>query len=267
MRKKNYNKYTSFIDRFPFIIVALMLVFAIIFIFQFKAKYPLPFFSKSSTATQDMASASYSILVTSPNNEEIFNFVNKNESVPIEIKSKAIEGINYKLNLVINDKDIIKTFSSPPYMYNWQPLQSGEYTIVANLVDSSSKTISSSNKVKFFVKYAVETAATEAMSTTITSATEETAASGVPTINLEIFEGPTYSAGDDVCYYRVKAIVTGDPAPTVSFSKDDSGGVWGPLKTQINLKRNTPSYTLTVKATNSAGQAMNSITLSWGCGQ
>ena len=264
MRKKNYNKYTSFIDRFPFIIVALMLVFAIIFIFQFKAKYPLPFFSSTSTATQDMASASYSILVASPNNEEVFDFVNKNEYVPIEIKSKAIEGINYKLNLVINDKDTIKTFSSPPYMYNWHPAESGEYTIVANLVDSSSKTISSSNKVNFFVKYAVETTATEAMSPTISSDTGETAASGAPTINLEIFEGPTYSAGDDICYYRVRAIVTGDPAPTVSFSKDDSGGVWGPLKTQINLKRNSPNYTLTAKATNSAGQAMNSITLSWG---
>ena len=213
-----------------------------------------------------MASASYSMLVASPNNGEAFDFVNKNESVPIEIKSKDIEGLDYKLNLVINDKDTIKTFNSPPYMYDWQPLQSGEYTIVANLVDNSNKTISSSNKVNFFVKYTVQTTTTQTMPTTNTSATEETAASGVPTIKLEIYEGPTYSAGDDVCYYRIKAIVTGEPAPTVSFSKDDSGGVWGPLKTQINLTRNTPNYTLTAKATNSAGQAMNSITLHWGCG-
>ena len=266
MRKKNYNKYTSFTDRFPFIIVAVVLVFAIIFIFQFKAKYPLPFFSSSFAATQDTASASYSMLVASPNNEEIFNFVNKNESVPIEIKSTNIEGLGYRLNLVINNKDIIKTFSSPPYRYDWQPVESGEYTIVANLVDNSNKTISSSNKVNFFVKYAVETTATQSMSTTTASATEETSASGIPTIKLEIYEGPTYSAGDDICYYRVKAIVTGDPAPAVSFSKDDSGGVWGPLKTQINLTRNTPNYTLTARATNSAGQAMNSITLTWGCG-
>ena len=268
MRKKNYNKYTSFTDRFPFIIVALILVFAIVFVFQFKAKYPLPFFSGTIAATQDTASASYSILVASPNDEEVFDFVNKNESVPIEIKSKEIEGLNYKLNLVINDKDTIKTFSSPPYRYNWHPAESGEYTIVANLVDNNNKIILSSNKIKFVVKfkYEVETTADEAMSTTITSATEETAASGAPTINLEIFEGPTYSAGDDICYYRVKATVTGDPAPTVSFSKDDSGGVWGPLKTQVNLTRNTPNYTLTAMATNSAGQAMNSITLNWGCG-
>ena len=87
-----------------------------------------------------------------------------------------------------------------------------------------------------------------------------------PTINLEIFEGPTYSAGDDICYYRVKATVIGDPAPAVSFSKDDSGGAWGSLKTQINLTRNTLNYTLTATAKNSAGQAMDSITLNWGCG-
>ncbi|MHB1253253.1 MAG: hypothetical protein ACYCZ1_03720 [Candidatus Humimicrobiaceae bacterium] len=51
MSKKNYNKYTSFTDRFPFIIVALIIVFAIIFVFQFKAKYPLSFLSGNNTAT------------------------------------------------------------------------------------------------------------------------------------------------------------------------------------------------------------------------
>src|SRR5665811_496888 len=115
MRKKNYNKYTSFTDRFPFIVVAAILVFAIIFIFQFRSKYPLPFFSSSPAATQDTASASYSILVASPNDGEVFDFVNKNESVPIEIKSRQIEGLNYGLNLIVNDKDIIKTFTSTPY--------------------------------------------------------------------------------------------------------------------------------------------------------
>ncbi|MHB8278563.1 MAG: hypothetical protein ACYDIA_13035 [Candidatus Humimicrobiaceae bacterium] len=264
MRKKNYNKYTSFADRFPYIIVALILIFAIIFVFQFKAKYPLPFFSGTSAATQDTASASYSILVASPNNEEVFDFVNKNQYVRIEIKSKEIEGLNYKLNLVINDKDTIKTFSSSPYMYDWQPLEPGEYTIVANLVDNSNKTISSSNKVKFVVKlkYEEETTATEAISTTITSATEETTASVAPTINLEIFEGPIYSAGDDICYYRVKATVTGNPAPDVYFSKDDSSGAWGKNKAQVNLK-NGERYDLVVTAVNSVGTVTKHIDLIW----
>jgi hypothetical protein len=262
MSKKNYNKYTSFTDRFPIIIVALILVFAVIFVFQFMAKYPLAFLSGTSTTTQDKASVSYSILVASPAHEEVFDFVNKNLPVPIEIKAKGIEGLNYKLNLVINDKDTIKTFNSPPYKYDWHPLESGEYTVVANLVDNSNKTISTSNKVKFVVNYEAETTTTEALSATIPSATEETVISGIPTINLAIFEGPAY-VGDDICYYRVKATVTGNPAPVVSFSKDDSGGVWGPLKTQINLTRNTPNYTLTAIAKNSAGEAMGSITLNW----
>jgi hypothetical protein len=267
MRKKYYNRYTNFLDRFPFIIVGLILVFAIIFVFQFKAKYPLPFFSSTGVATQDMANASYSILVASPNNDEVFDFESKNEAVPIEVKSKEIGGLNYMLNLVINDKDTIKTFNSPPYKYDWQPPESGENTLVANLVDSSSRIISSSKQVKFFVKYALQTTAIESASVTSVSATEETAASGVPTIKLEIYEGPTYSAGGDICYYRIKAIVTGDPIPSILFSKDDSKGVWGALKTQVNLTRNTPDYTLTAMATNSAGQTMNSINLSWEYGQ
>ena len=269
MKKKNYNKYTSFTDRFPFIIVAVMLVFAIIFIFQLKAKYPLPFFSASSDSAQDMASAEYPILVASPNDGEVFDFTSKNMYVPIEIKSKAIEGIDYKLNLVINDKDTIKTFSSPPYKHDWRPADPGEYTIVANLVDNSNQTLASSNRIKFVVKlkYEEKTTATEAISINTAPVMVETVASSMPIIYLEVFEGPTYSAGDDICYYRVRTRVSGYPAPDVSFSKDDSGGVWGPLKTQINLTRNTPSYTLTATAINSAGQAMNSITLSWGCGQ
>jgi len=87
----------------------------------------------------------------------------------------------------------------------------------------------------------------------------------VPTIDLLIYEGPTYSEDDDVCYFRIEAVVTGNPVPSVSFSKDDSGGSWGPLKTQINLNSPTDLYTLTATATNSEGTATDSLLLSWGC--
>jgi len=86
-----------------------------------------------------------------------------------------------------------------------------------------------------------------------------------PTITLEIYEGPIYSSSDNVCYYRIKAIVTGHPTPVVVFSKDDSGGAWGSKKTQINLGDPTETYTLTATATNSEGSATDSIALSWGC--
>lgn len=86
-----------------------------------------------------------------------------------------------------------------------------------------------------------------------------------PTISLKIYEGPLYSASDDTCYYKVKAVVTGKPAPTIKFSKDDSEGLLGSGMAQINLKRNMKTYTLTATASNSQGTVMDSITLNWGC--
>lgn len=85
-----------------------------------------------------------------------------------------------------------------------------------------------------------------------------------PTIKLKIIAGPTFSEADDVCYYRVKAEVTGDPDPEITFSKDNSGGAWGSNTVQINLKDGA-SYTLKATATNSEDSATASINLPWGC--
>jgi len=85
-----------------------------------------------------------------------------------------------------------------------------------------------------------------------------------PTISLEIYEGPTYSAADNVCFYVIKATVTGNPTPDISFSKDDSGHTLGYDKAQVNL-HDGGSYTLTAIATNSKGTAEDSITLTWLC--
>jgi len=94
---------------------------------------------------------------------------------------------------------------------------------------------------------------------------EETEEGIPPTIELEIYEGPLYSSADEVCYYRVKAVVAGNPTPEVEFSKDDSFGAWGKRKCQINLHNSSENYTLTATATNSEGVDSDSITLSWGC--
>ncbi len=82
-----------------------------------------------------------------------------------------------------------------------------------------------------------------------------------PTISLAIYEGP--SLDGSICYYRVEATVTG--SPTVSFSKDDSGGAWGSKKVQININNPGDTYSLTATATNSEGSDTDSIALSWGC--
>jgi hypothetical protein len=89
------------------------------------------------------------------------------------------------------------------------------------------------------------------------------AVKAAPTISLAIYEGPTLEGS--ICYSRVEATVTGSPNPTISFSKDDSGGAWLPNRVQVNLNNSSDTYTLTATATNSEGSATDSITLSWGC--
>ncbi|GAG95528.1 unnamed protein product, partial [marine sediment metagenome] len=102
-------------------------------------------------------------------------------------------------------------------------------------------------------------------STTTEETEETTGALSTPTINLEIYMGPTYSSADNVCFYRVKANVTGNPTPTISFNKDDSSGAWGNNKAQVNLNSPSDTVTLEATATNSEGTATDSINLSWGC--
>lgn len=86
-----------------------------------------------------------------------------------------------------------------------------------------------------------------------------------PTIELEVYQGPLYSSSSNVCYYRVRAYVTGIPTPDVEFSKDDSGGTRGRYYTQVNLNSPSDTYILNATATNSEGSASNSISLSWEC--
>lgn len=88
-----------------------------------------------------------------------------------------------------------------------------------------------------------------------------------PTIKLEVSEGPFYSSADDVCYWRVKAIVTGNPSPDITWSQDFSGGAFGKNIAQVNLTRDNPNYTLKASAANSEGTASNEISLTWGCGE
>jgi len=155
MRRK-YNKYTSIADRLPFIAVIVIIGLSILFLFIFSQKFPLSFFSGSQSSQTVEETAEYSIYITSPSNDQVFEFVNENENVPVEIKSKDIENLDYKLKLLANE-EVIRTFNSPPYEYNWNPPEPGEYEIVANLVDESDSIIASSNTVNFMVQYTGET--------------------------------------------------------------------------------------------------------------
>jgi hypothetical protein len=99
-----------------------------------------------------------------------------------------------------------------------------------------------------------------------TTAPEATAPKVAPTLELKIYEGPTFSAADGVCYYKLEAVATGTPNPVVAFSKDDSNGAWGSKKVQVSLHLGE-SYTLTATATNSEGKATASKNLTYDCAE
>ncbi len=100
--------------------------------------------------------------------------------------------------------------------------------------------------------------------TTVTEEAETTAEEirkSLPTLKLVVYEGPVI-VDDDLCYYRIEAVVTGNPSPVIKFSKDDSNGAWGKNKAQVNLK-NGESYNLIVTAVNSVGEVVEHIVLTW----
>jgi len=113
------------------------------------------------------------------------------------------------------------------------------------------------------VAAAVETTSSTTYEEPTTTETSNTAEQNpAPTIKLAIIEGPISTEGGNICYYRVKATVTGDPAPTIIFSKDDSNGSFGSNVAQVNLSQGE-SYTLTASASNDAGTVSDSIKLEW----
>lgn len=262
--KKKYNRYTDFLDRFPFIIVAVIIAIAIIFVLIFRAKFTSLFSTGTTTATQQTQSTTatvaqqYPMLISSPADNEVFSFENQSGTVPIKIDSKEdITNTSYKINLVLGDGQIIKTFTSPPYEYNWSPANAADYSITANLISANGNIVSSSNTINFSVQY---TNGTSNASSGETSTSTATTIDHSVTINLQILEGPTFVPKGDIYYYRVQATVTGDPLPTVVFSKDDSHGAWGPAVAQINLRRGE-SYNLGAIASNSFDSQNATITL------
>ena len=87
----------------------------------------------------------------------------------------------------------------------------------------------------------------------------------VPTLELEIYDGPDYSESDGMCYYRIEAISKGTPAPAIEFADDDNVEVIGTGRVEVAVEEGD-SYTLTATATNSAGTATVSIVLDGDCG-
>jgi hypothetical protein len=133
------------------------------------------------------------------------------------------------------------------------------------LPETSLATTSNVDTISSVTTAANETTSTSNMETALVT-TETTAGTtdiNLPTLKLIVYEGPVaVQDSGGMVYYRVEAKVTGNPAPFIKFSRDDSGGVWGKNIAQINLK-NGESYDLVVTAVNSLGSVRKHIVLTW----
>jgi len=114
-----------------------------------------------------------------------------------------------------------------------------------------------------------ETTTTESITSTQNTSTDkeeteitaENINKSLPTLKLVIYKGPVI-IDSNLCYYRIEAVVTGNPSPVIKFSKDDSTGAWGENKAQVNLKKDE-SYDLIVTAVNSVGEVSEHMVLTW----
>jgi len=83
-----------------------------------------------------------------------------------------------------------------------------------------------------------------------------------PEVSLQVISGPEYAQENQVCFYRVRADVIGEPFPQIKFNKDDSNSAWGLNVAQVNLAQGQ-SFTLVCEAANSQGSAAAEISLNW----
>ena len=145
---------------------------------------------------------------------------------------------------------------------------SGEERVFEAIVDIGGKEFSKSEKVDLLPKsendlniiintsLVVEetTEETTQQGTTTseeaTSTTGESTAATAPTVKIDRIYGPVIEGG--FCVQRFKAIVTGSPAPSISWNHDDSGHSFGNDVAQVNLDPGE-DFDLQVTAANSAG--------------
>jgi hypothetical protein len=148
-KKKLKKQKTFFTDRFPYIILILIIGITLVIFFIVKDRLPLNFFSKKTTAVESQSS--FDLYFASPTKNQSFELVSANETVPIEIKGKNIESnVNYNVNIFINS-ELMKTLTNSPFAYNWNPKQTGAYDIYAEITDKNNKVLYTSEKISFSV--------------------------------------------------------------------------------------------------------------------
>ena len=157
---------------------------------------------------------------------------------------------------------------------NGSPEESSKKTDGTDISDETDDTGNSNPSDETITTDSFDVSATESVpdisseGSTNYSQVPETTASGneAPTIDLVIYEGLSYSAVDDVCYYRIKADTTGKPKPDTVFNRNDSNGAQELDKVQINIAREQ-TFNLQAKAKNLESEANDTIKLNCGCGE
>ncbi|HAJ95367.1 MAG TPA: hypothetical protein DCP02_03945 [Actinobacteria bacterium] len=197
--RKDTRKYINIADRFPYILVIFIIGFSLIFFFAIRRNLPLSFFSgETSTAVEE--ESNYAVFITSPINNKIYNFINLKETIPIEIKSKQAETAGLKI-MVLVDGEEIKLFNSPPFEYNWNPSVSGEYDIIARILDDKNNVLSESNTATIVVEYEMEETGTNVINMDIEEKKEQilsqssyrpqnTIPAGVPIFSYKCYSPP-----------------------------------------------------------------------------
>src|SRR4030066_1421466 len=150
---KNHKRRIFILDKIPYILFGFILIIAVIIFFSVRSCMPLTFYSGMPENKE--SEIEYSLFIASPSNGQTFDFVNQNETVPIEIKAKEAESLDYLIKVLINEGEV-KSFTLPPYEYNWNPGSSGEYEIIAQLVNNNGDIIIESDTVNFTVQYEMD---------------------------------------------------------------------------------------------------------------
>lgn len=200
---KNHKRRIFILDKVPYILFGIILIAAVIIFFSIRSCMPLNFFSGTQQKETENE-IEYSLFISSPTNDKVFDFINQNETVPVEIKAKEVESTNYTIKLLVNDSEI-KSFTSPPYEYNWNPGSSGEYEMTAQLIDDNGDILVNSNTVNFTVQYEIEPTENNVMSIDIEEKknqilseavfrTNNTIPTGVPLFSYKCYTPPVIDA-------------------------------------------------------------------------
>ncbi|MCL6087616.1 MAG: hypothetical protein M1475_04325, partial [Actinobacteria bacterium] len=229
---KKLRKQNTFLpDRFPYIIFIIIIGLSILIFFNIKSKLPLVVFSKTPSTSSEQGN--FDLLISSPSKNQSFEFVSANETVPVEIKGKDIEGGSYNINIYINSS-LIKTLDNPPFKFNWNPPGKGDYDIYAEVTDKNDRVIYTSEKVPFTVNFSGDISSEtstlsnvniEEKKNKILEKINYRSQNGSPIFSLKCYTSPVIDANsDDWTFYEKFSSFT----PTIlkenyTNSKDLSG--------------------------------------------